>query len=88
MTNNRSGLEADDSAVLVSSRFARRYLDAGEASQLFDELVDWVAWWRDRYHLHRRERRRLRPRPRRRGIFVRPGAASTRKNGWGAALLK
>lgn len=44
----------DQTAAPVPCRFAWRYLDAEEASQLWDELVDWVGWWRYRYQLESR----------------------------------
>ncbi|NIL78406.1 hypothetical protein [Rhodococcus sp. B10] len=36
---------------LAPSRFTWRYLDHVQARQLWDELIDWVNWIRDRYEL-------------------------------------
>lgn len=55
MTEGGSAVGAAEvSGVLVASRFAWRYLDAGEAAELWDELLDWVGWLRFRYQLESR----------------------------------
>lgn len=41
----------DEQAELEPSRFAWRYLDREQARQLWDELIDWTTWIRERYEL-------------------------------------
>ncbi|MBY4212632.1 hypothetical protein HQO27_01650 [Rhodococcus fascians] len=41
----------DETAELEPSRFTWRYLDTEQARQLWDELIDWTAWIRERYEL-------------------------------------
>lgn len=40
-----------EQAELEPSRFTWRYLDRDQARQLWDELVDWTTWIRERYEL-------------------------------------
>jgi hypothetical protein len=40
-----------EAGELQPSRFAWRYLDQEQARELWDELIDWTAWLRERYEL-------------------------------------
>ncbi|OZC46671.1 hypothetical protein CH289_21790 [Rhodococcus sp. RS1C4] len=42
---------AEETEELEPSRFTWRYLDTEQARQLWEELIDWTAWIRERYEL-------------------------------------